>query len=132
MLAPRQRAPMRGNAPPSALLSRHPRPPMSASPPPDPLEAFLTKVASTTVDTSTGYVSRFRYHPDGWILPSPAAAARIAYRNSLDEDSCMSFDEWKACGFFVKKGSKSQFTDALGIPQFTKEQVEKSKWRPRR
>ena len=105
---------------------------MSASPPPDPLDAFLTKVASADRLPAPESFSRLRYGPDGCVLCPPAARARLAYIASLDEDSCMSFDEWKSCGYFVKKGSKSQFTDVLGIPQFTKEQVEKSKWQPRR
>jgi len=62
-------------------------------------------------------------------MASPAAIARMKYIRSLDEDSCLSFDEWKACGYWIKKGAKSHFTDILGIPQFTKEQVEKSRWR---
>jgi hypothetical protein len=69
-----------------------------------------------------------RIGPDGCVLPSPAAAARLAKIKTLDEDSCMSFDEWKLARYWIKKGEKSYFTDALGVPQFTKEQVTKSRW----
>lgn len=99
---------------------------MSAIPPLDPLSSFITKVAEEQDLKPTPFL--FRYHADGYILPSPGAAARIAYRNSLSEDTCMSFEEWKQCKYFVKKGSKSHFQDCLGVPQFTKEQVEKSRW----
>lgn len=104
---------------------------MSASPPPDPLDAFLTKVAEDATLPSDQRPHIFQYDRNGCILPTYAARQRIAYRNSLNEDTCLSFDEWKACGYFIKKGAKSQFQDLLGIPQFTKEQVEKSKWRVR-
>lgn len=103
--------------------------PSECNPTLDPLTAFITKVVSTVPPSDTTYYSNLRYTPEGLVAPTPAGRARIAYRNSLDEDSCLSFDEWKACGYFIKKGAKSQFTDALGLPQFTKEQVEKSKWR---
>lgn len=42
------------------------------------------------------------------------------------EDTAMSFQEWKDAGFWIKKGSKSTLTDALGEPQFTADQVRKS------
>ena len=102
---------------------------MSAFPPPDPLDAFLTNVAAEQRNAPPpppAFI--FRYGPNG-ILPTPQSLARVRYRQSLDEDSCLSFDEWKACGYFIKKGARSHFTDIDGIPQFTKEQVEKSKWR---
>lgn len=69
-----------------------------------------------------------RRGPDGCILPSPAVAERLRLQKCLDEDSCCSFDEWKQSGYWIKKGAKSVFTDMLGIPQFTKEQVRKSTW----
>jgi hypothetical protein len=103
---------------------------MSAIPPTSSLDSFLSSVsANRTIPAAPVFL--FRYHPDGYILPPPGVAARLAYRNSLDEESCMSFSEWKSAGYFVKKGSKSFFQDALGIPQFTKEQVEKSQWQRR-
>ena len=43
----------------------------------------------------------------------------------LSSDTCMSYDEWISCGYFIAKGEKSEFRDALGIPQFTIEQVKK-------
>jgi hypothetical protein len=67
-------------------------------------------------------------HPSGLVRASPTTLARQRILDSLDEDSCCSFTEWKSAGYWVKKGSKSYFTDALGIPQFTKEQVTKSRW----
>jgi hypothetical protein len=40
-----------------------------------------------------------------------------------EEDTALSFDEWKACGWAVKKGEKSQLQDIHGMPQFTRSQV---------
>ena len=98
----------------------------------DPLDAFLTKVASASTLPSNKPAFVFQYDRNGCILPTYAARQRLAYRASLSEDTCMSFDEWKSCGYWIKKGAKSQFQDCLGIPQFTIEQVEKSKWQSRR
>jgi hypothetical protein len=48
----------------------------------------------------------------------------------MEEDhTAMSYAEWNAAGYHIIKGSKSQMRDALGVPQFTKCQVEKN--RPR-
>lgn len=35
----------------------------------------------------------------------------------------MSFEEWSASGYKIKKGSKSRLRDAMGLPQFTSDQV---------
>jgi hypothetical protein len=40
------------------------------------------------------------------------------------DDTAMSWDEWKEAGFHVIKGQKSHLRDALGVPQFTEQQVE--------
>lgn len=74
---------------------------------------------------SATYRSRLRLSPEGLVLPSPEGEARRRLLESLDEDSCCSFDEWRRAGFIVVKGSKSYFHDVLGVPQFTKEQVVK-------
>jgi hypothetical protein len=66
--------------------------------------------------------------PDGCVVAPPDMAAREKYRRSLTEETCCSFEEWKSCGYWINKGSKSVFTDPLGVPQFTKEQVTKSRW----
>jgi hypothetical protein len=50
-------------------------------------------------------------------------------RRHLSEETAMSFQEWSDCGYTVVKGEKSEIRDALGIPQFTKEQVTKKKSR---
>lgn len=42
------------------------------------------------------------------------------------EDTALGYDEWKASGYFVKKGSKSRIRDPLGVPQFMADQVVKS------
>ena len=39
------------------------------------------------------------------------------------EDTGCSYKEWLDSGFYVKKGSKSRFRDALGTPQFCVDQV---------
>ncbi len=44
-----------------------------------------------------------------------------------EDDTAMSYAEWNAAGYHVVKGSKSQMRDALGVPQFTKSQVEKNR-----
>lgn len=69
----------------------------------------------------------FQYDENGAIKLSPARKAQLlaqqaAYKN-LSEETCMSFDEWKAMGWWVKRGAKSMFKDPLGTPQFTIEQV---------
>jgi hypothetical protein len=48
-------------------------------------------------------------------------------KRKLSEETAMSFEEWNNCGYVVVKGEKSEIRDALGIPQFTKEQVVKKK-----
>lgn len=68
------------------------------------------------------------YTPEGLVACPPHVRERLRIMSRLDEDSCCSFDEWKAAGYWIVKGSKSYFTDILGIPQFTKEQVTKSRW----
>lgn len=83
----------------------------------------LTPHTDKTV-TSTG----LRLTPEGLVIAPPGLLAKQRLINSLDEDSCCSFDEWKGAGYWVLKGSKSYFTDILGTPQFTKEQVKKSRW----
>ena len=94
---------------------------------PNPLDSINPKpktffgLTPPPPDRTPGFI--FRYHPDGYILPSPEALARLEAIKKLDEDSCCSFDEWKALGYWVKKGAKSYFKDCLGVPQFTKEQV---------
>ena len=99
----------------------------------DPLESFLTSIAKQhTLPPENTHTFKHRYHPDGYILPSLAAELTQKIRATLSEDTCCSFDEWKAAGYWIKKGSKSMFQDALGVPQFTIEQVEKSKWQRRR
>lgn len=95
------------------------------------LDSFL---ATTTIPKKqtpkgpTNSPTRFRYHPDGYILPSLTREKELAYVKTLTEDTCASFDEWKECGYWVVKGAKSCFKDCLGIPQFTKEQVKQSNW----
>lgn len=57
--------------------------------------------------------------------PHRAEAMRVeeAYRKTLDDTTCMSFEEWRDAGFFVRRGMKSVFRDITNVPQFTKEQV---------
>ena len=43
-----------------------------------------------------------------------------------EEDTAMSFDEWKACGWSVKKGERAHGFDLLGTPQFLRTQVRKT------
>lgn len=42
-----------------------------------------------------------------------------------EEDSCLSFQEWKDCGWSVMKGQKANSFDLTGIAQFTRNQVTK-------
>lgn len=41
------------------------------------------------------------------------------------DDSAMSFDEWSAIGYAVKKGEKAHSFDPLAVAQFTLDQVRK-------
>jgi hypothetical protein len=95
------------------------------------LDSFLDGISTTKVVKTKPQVNaptRFKYHPDGWILPNPARQKELAYIATLSEDTCAGFNEWKECGYWILKGSKSYFQDALGTPQFTIEQVKKSNW----
>lgn len=76
-------------------------------------------------DNSTRCGSTLRLSPEGLVLPNPETEARLRMQKALTEDTCCSFDEWKAAGYWIKKGAKSVFTDCLGVPQFTIEQVRK-------
>lgn len=42
-----------------------------------------------------------------------------------EDDTQLSFDEWKEAGWAVKKGMKCSGFDILGIPQFTRLQVQR-------
>lgn len=99
-------------APPSPMKSQAPTSFFGLSPP----SGNTTRSGSLLLDR------------DGLVLPSPEAAARLRMQRALSEDTCCSFQEWKDAGYWIKKGAKSVFTDCLGTPQFTKEQVRKSNW----
>lgn len=71
------------------------------------------------------YKSRLRYGPEGLVLPPEIP---IPEPLDLSWDTAMSFGEWKDSGYWVRKGSKSEVRDFLGIPQFTVEQVQKFKY----
>ena len=64
-------------------------------------------------------------HPELVQKPArPSKARKPPPPESGDEDDTMlSFDEWKECGWSVKKGEKCAGFDPLGIPQFTRNQV---------
>lgn len=83
-----------------------------------------------TPESGRRFVSRLRLSPEGLVLPTPEGEARRQMIASLDEDSCCSFEEWSRSGYRIIKGSKSYFQDIDGVPQFTKEQVEKSSGYP--
>jgi hypothetical protein len=68
---------------------------------------------------------RLEFLRDGSVARSPDHEAFLKKRNSLDEDSCCSFNEWSGAGYRIKKGEVSMFRDILGVPQFTKEQTHK-------
>lgn len=40
-----------------------------------------------------------------------------------EDDTALSFDEWKEAGWAVKKGEKCSTFDINGVPQFTRNQV---------
>ena len=59
--------------------------------------------------------------------PKASKATKPPPPESGDEDdTALSFDEWKDSGFSVRKGEKCQSFDVLGIPQFTRLQVQKT------
>jgi hypothetical protein len=66
------------------------------------------------------------YNLDGTVKSTRRQAEKLPV---LSEDTCCSYEEWKNAGYFVKSGAKSQYRDALGIPQFTIEQVARSQRR---
>lgn len=52
------------------------------------------------------------------------ASAKLPLPESGDvDDSQMSYDEWQACGFTIKKGEKARGFDPLGVAQFDLTQV---------
>ena len=69
--------------------------------------------------------------------PKKSRAATPPPAESGDEDDTqLSFDEWKACGWVVKKGEKAAGFSIDGLPQFTRKQVKKinpgwEKWKKR-
>lgn len=69
--------------------------------------------------------NQLEHTPDGLVHVGEHALRRIERIASLDEDSCCSFDEWANAGYRVRRGERSMFRDITGIPQFTKEQVDK-------
>lgn len=68
--------------------------------------------------------TRLYKNPDGTIHYSGPPIQPMP-DEQLSPDTCLSYNEWKQCGYYVRKGSKSYFRDALGEPQFTIEQVAK-------
>lgn len=65
---------------------------------------------------------------------SPSAKALPLPDSGKVEDSAMSFEEWKGCGYSVRKGQKADHFDISGQPQFTMLQVQRTndawkKWR---
>lgn len=66
--------------------------------------------------------------PDGCVVASQQFLQLQAYRDSLSEDTCCSFKEWSEAGYHILPGAKSMFKDALGVPQFTLEQVAVRRW----
>ena len=57
--------------------------------------------------------------PSRGVMPHPPESGD-------EDDTALSFDEWKAAGWCVKKGERSECTDVLGVPQFTRLQVRKN------
>lgn len=43
--------------------------------------------------------------------------------DNLDEDTAMTYQEWRDAGFSVSRGEKARLRDALGQAQFTIDQV---------
>lgn len=87
--------------------------------------SLLDDVYIPVVKSKKASKRNFEYHPDGYIVLTPERLEEIENQPKLSEDTCLSFDEWRSSGYYIIKGSKSQFRDALGIPQFTIEQVNK-------
>lgn len=57
----------------------------------------------------------------------PARAGKPPPPESGDEeDTTLSFDEWKDAGYSVRKGQKFHCTDINGVPQFLRAQVQKT------
>jgi hypothetical protein len=86
----------------------------------------LSKVNTPAPTFGARTYCSLEYNKDGTVARSPEWEEWLKKRNSLDEDSCCSFNEWAAANYRIRKGEKSFFKDILGVPQFTKEQVYKS------
>jgi hypothetical protein len=56
-------------------------------------------------------------------MAPPGLEEQLAWEDSLSEDTCCSYEEWRDAGYQVQRGQRAVFWDALGVPQFTIEQV---------
>ena len=61
-------------------------------------------------------------------VPKTKSRAQVppAPESGDEDDTALSFDEWKAAGWCVKKGEKTALFSIEGIPQFTRLQVRKN------
>jgi hypothetical protein len=76
-------------------------------------------------------------HPELLKPKKSKAAVPPPAESGLEEDSALSFDEWKAQGWAVKKGAKASRFGMDGTPEFTRTQVRRdnpawNKYRQRR
>lgn len=55
--------------------------------------------------------------------PSRKSSLPPAPESGDEADTALSFEEWKGCGWSVKKGEKMDRWDITGIPQFLRHQV---------
>jgi hypothetical protein len=65
-------------------------------------------------------------HPELLKPKKSKAAVPPPAESGLEEDTALSFDEWKAQGWAVKKGSKATRFGMDGSPEFTRSQVRKN------
>lgn len=92
-----------------------------------PIDHELLSIAAITKPKNTKKDKfLFLYHEDGYIIPKNGYEKQVPVKTELDDSAC-SYEEWLNAGYYLIKGSKSPGKDALGIPQFTKNQTRKIK-----
>ncbi len=64
-------------------------------------------------------------HPELLKPKKSRAATPPPAESGLEEDTALTFDEWKLAGWSVKKGTKASRFGMDGCPQFTRTQVRK-------
>lgn len=68
-------------------------------------------------------MSRPNFHINLNEPDRPKVKSKCLGADEYDEETLMSFQEWKDAGFWVLKGSRARCIDAVGVHQFSKDQT---------